>query len=42
MKIMIVCLKHKVWKVVKCHDVPKGALLLTSMWAMTQKADGTY
>jgi hypothetical protein len=35
-------LKHKVWKVVKRRDVPKGALLLSSTWAMKQKADGTY
>jgi hypothetical protein len=35
-------LKHKVWKVVKCCDVPKGALLLSSTWAMKQKADCTY
>jgi Reverse transcriptase (RNA-dependent DNA polymerase)/Zinc knuckle len=35
-------LKHKVRKIVKRRDVPKGALLLTSTWAMKQKADGTY
>jgi Reverse transcriptase (RNA-dependent DNA polymerase) len=35
-------LKHKVPKVVKHRDVPKGALLLTSTWAMKQKADGMY
>jgi Reverse transcriptase (RNA-dependent DNA polymerase) len=34
-------LKHKVQKVVKHQDVPKGALLLTSTWAMKKKADGT-
>jgi hypothetical protein len=34
-------LKHKVQKVVKRQDIPKGALLLTSTWAMKQKADGT-
>jgi hypothetical protein len=35
-------LKHKVRKVVKHRNVPKGALLLSSTWAMKQKADGTY
>jgi hypothetical protein len=35
-------LKHKVQKVVQRHDVPKGALLLSSTWEMKQKADGKY
>jgi Reverse transcriptase (RNA-dependent DNA polymerase) len=35
-------LNHKVRKVVSRKDVLKGALLLTSTWAMKQKADGTY
>ena len=34
-------MKHKVWKVVKKEDVPTGAIVLGSTWAMKQKADGT-
>ena len=32
---------HKVFKTVKIEDVPPNAKILTSTWAMKQKADGT-
>jgi hypothetical protein len=35
-------LKHKVWKPVSRDEVPKGAKILTSTWAMKKKANGTY
>jgi hypothetical protein len=34
-------IKHKVWKAVPEESVPKEAKILTSTWAMKQKADGT-
>ena len=33
--------EHEVFQAVKKEDVPKGAKVLTSTWAMKQKADGT-
>jgi hypothetical protein len=35
-------MKHKVWIPVKKSDVPKGAKILSSTWAMKKKADGTF
>jgi hypothetical protein len=35
-------LKHNVWKPVLRKDVPEGAKILTSTWAMKKKANGTY
>ena len=32
----------KVWKAVKKKDVPKGAKILSSTWAMKKKANGEY
>jgi len=33
--------KHKVWKAVDVRTVPSNAKVLTSTWAMKQKADGS-
>ena len=32
---------HKVFKTIKKKDVPPNAKILTLIWAMKQKADGT-
>ena len=34
--------KRNVYKPVKLEDVPKGAKLLTTTWAMKKKSNGTY
>ena len=34
--------KRKVYKAVKLSDVPKGAKLLTTTWAMKKKSNGVY
>jgi hypothetical protein len=33
---------HEVWKAVPNNQVPKGAKILTTTWAMKKKANGTY
>ena len=33
--------KHKVWEAVPWETVPKEAKVLSTTWAMKQKADGT-
>jgi hypothetical protein len=33
--------KHKVWRPVLKSEIPPGAKVLSSTWAMKQKADGT-
>ena len=35
-------IKHKVFELVKLINVPKGAKMLTSIWAMKKKSNGTF
>ena len=34
--------KYKVFKLVKLKDIPAGAIMLTTTWAMKKKANGTF
>ena len=41
-KASVDMLKNGVWEVVDHHNIPKGANIIDSMWAMNKKANGEY